>query len=86
MLPCFHSNAEVISIKIKLFSSMVFDAICACSLIEDNGQYHKTAQNEILNILKSRTGDTFKEGSAQLFHHVRDRRVLSSGSLYRYIK
>ena len=63
MLPCFHSNAEVISIKIKLFSSMVFDAICACSLIEDNGQYHKTAQNEILNILKSRTGDTFKEGA-----------------------
>lgn len=41
---------------------MILDAICACSLIEEHGRYSKVSQNEILEILKERTGGAFKEG------------------------
>lgn len=49
--------------KINLKTSMIFDAICACSLIYNHGNYNKMAQNECLNILKERTGEIFKEGA-----------------------
>lgn len=49
--------------KINLKTSMIFDAICACSLIYNHGNYNKIAQNECLNILKERTGEMFKEGA-----------------------
>ena len=49
--------------KIKLLTSMIFDAICACNLIYNHGNYNKTAQNEVLEILKERTGEMFKEGA-----------------------
>ncbi len=49
--------------KIKLLSSMIFDAICACSLIYSHENYNRAAQNEVLDILKERTGEIFKEGA-----------------------
>ena len=49
--------------KINLKTSMIFDAICACSLIYNHGNYNKMAQNEFLNILRDRTGEVFKEGA-----------------------
>ena len=49
--------------KINLKTAMIFDAICACSLIYNHGNHNKIAQNECLNILKERTGEIFKEGA-----------------------
>ena len=49
--------------KINLKTAMIFDAICACSLIYNHGNYNNMAQNECLNILKERTGEIFKEGA-----------------------
>ena len=49
--------------KINFKAAMIFDAICACSLIYNHGNYNKMAQNECLNILKERTGEIFKKGA-----------------------
>lgn len=49
--------------KINIKTSMIFDAICACSLIYDHGNYNKFTQNECLDTLKERTGEIFKEGA-----------------------
>lgn len=49
--------------KIQLKTAMIFDAICACSLIYNHGNYTTATQTECLEILKERTGETFKEGA-----------------------
>lgn len=48
--------------KILFKTAMIFDAICACSLICNRKNYNNNpAQNEFLNILKERTGTIFQE-------------------------
>ncbi len=57
--------------KLNLKTAMIFDAVCACSLIyyhkDYNQSYHKdynqSLQYEVLEILRERTGDIFKEGA-----------------------
>ncbi len=48
--------------KIKFLTSMIFDAVCACSFIKDRNEYSRADQNAVLDILQSRTGDSFKAG------------------------
>ncbi len=42
---------------------MIFDAVCACSTIYHHERRTHPVQNEVLEILKARTGETFKEGA-----------------------
>ena len=48
---------------INLKAAMVFDAICACSLLYDHVDYKNSAQNEVLTILKECTGEVFSRGA-----------------------
>lgn len=49
--------------KLHLHTSMVFDALCACALVEDHGNCNKVAQRDILERLKERTNGIFKNGA-----------------------